>query len=211
MLNALRNCTAVSLLILSMLILSAAGVFACAESTPTPASTPSVTSTPEPTSPLTEEWSADGIIKAGEYQGFNTYNDYEIYWRSDEQYVYIGLKANTNGWVAVAIQPGSKMKDADMLLGFVEDDETTVQDLFSTGNFGPHLPDTELGGMDNILESGGKEENGFTTIEFKRALDTGDDYDIPLSEGINRIIWAFGSNDNPALKHSTRGYGEIEL
>ena len=205
--NKLRNCSTISLLTIFVSVLATAGLVACTE----PTSTPTVAPTSKPTQPPTEQWAADGEIKTGEYYGFNAYDDYEIYWRSDEQYVYIGLKANTNGWVAVAIQPGSRMKDADMLLGFIENGETTVHDQFSTGNFGPHLPDTELGGTEDILEYGGNEESGFTIIEFKRALDTGDKYDMPLSEGINKIIWAFGSSDNPALKHSARGYGEIEL
>ena len=111
----------------------------------------------------------------------------------------------------MAVQPGSQMKDADMVFGFVKDGETTVYDLFSTGSFGPHPPDTELGGTHDILEYGGKEEGGFTTIEFKRALDTGDEYDNPLFPGMNKIIWSYGSSDSLAIKHSTRGYGEINL
>jgi len=164
-----------------------------------------------PTPPLVEEWLADGIIKAREYHGSNVYGDYEIYWRSDEQYVYIGVRAKTNGWVSMAVQPGSRMKDADMVFGFVTDGEATVLDLFSTGDFGPHPPDTELGGTDDILEFGGKEEGRLTTIEFKRSLDTGDDYDIPLSQGVNQIIWAYGSGDKLTQKHTNRGYGEIKL
>lgn len=169
------------------------------------------TPTPMPTAPLVEEWSADGIIKVREYYDASPYGDYEIHWRSDEQYIYIGIGAKTNGWLAIAFQPGLRMKDADMVLGFVEDGEAIVYDLFSTGDFGPHLPDTELGGNHDILEFGGKEQGGYTIIEFKRALDTGDDYDNPLSEGVNKVIWAYGSQDELALKHIDRGYGEMNL
>jgi len=103
------------------------------------------------------------------------------------------------------------MKDADMIFGFVKDGKVEVYDLYSTENFGPHPPDTELGGTDDILEYSGKEEGGFTTIEFKRPLNTDDEFDIPISKGINKIIWAYGSNDSLTVKHSTRGYGEINL
>jgi len=121
------------------------------------------------------------------------------------------MKAKTGGYVSVAVQPGSRMKDADMVLGFVKDGETTVYDLFSTGDFGPHPPDTNLGGTDDILEFAGKEEGGFTTIEFKRAMDTGDKYDKPLVRGANKIIWAYGSSDSLSGRHSNRGYGEFTL
>ena len=177
----------------------------CAEETQPPSQTPM------PTPPLEEEWSSDGIIKAREYYGSNNYGDYTIHWRSDEQYVYIGMNAKTTGWIAMAVQPGSRMKDADMIFGFVKDGKVEVYDLYSTGNFGPHPPDTELGGTDDILVYGGKEEGGFTTIEFKRLLNTGDKYDISISKGVNKIIWAYGLNDSLTVKHSTRGYGEINL
>jgi hypothetical protein len=158
-----------------------------------------------------EEWSPDGIIKAGEYSGSNTYGDYTIHWRADEQFIYIGITAKTNGWVSMAIQPGSRMKNADMVLGFVKDGKAEVMDLYSTDDFGSHPTDTELGGTYDIMAIGGKEGGGFTTIEFKRSLTTGDNYDIPITEGVNKIIWSYGSSDNPTIKHSDRGYGEINL
>jgi len=186
--------------LLAILILSG-----CAEETQSPSQTPI------PTALLEEEWSADGIIRVREYHGSNNYGDYTIHWLSDEQYIYIGMTAKTNGWIAMAVQPGSRMKDADMVFGFVINGKVEVYDLYSTGNFGPHPPDAELGGTDDILVYGGKEEGGFTTIEFKRRLNTGDKYDISISKGVNKIIWAYGSNDSLAVKHSTRGYGEINL
>jgi hypothetical protein len=121
------------------------------------------------------------------------------------------MKAKTSGWVAMALQPGSKMKDADMVFAFVEDGKTVIFDLFNTGRFGPHPLDSELGGSEDIAEFGGREENGFTTIEFKRKLNTGDKYDHPFANGINKIIWAWDSNDTFSLKHSKRGYGEIDI
>ena len=84
-------------------------------------------------------------------------------------------------------------------------------DMFSTGDFGPHPPDVELGGEDDILLFGGEEEGGYTVIEVKRALDTGDKYDIPIVKGINKIIWAYGLDDTISMKHTVRGYGDTEI
>jgi hypothetical protein len=103
------------------------------------------------------------------------------------------------------------MKDADLVLGFVSDGETKVYDLFSTGDFGPHPEDTELGGTDDIIDFGGAEDEGYTTIEFQRALVTEDEYDNPLTSGTNAILWSYGSADELSLKHSIRGYGELDL
>ena len=172
---------------------------------------PKATTPSEAEKPPSEKWSADGTIDSKEYLGEMKYGNYEIHWVSDEHYAYIGIKAKTSGWVALGIQPGSRMKDADMIFGYVKDGTTTVSDQFSTGDYGPHSPDTELGGTNDILEFGGKEENGYTIIEFKRILNTGDEYDNQLSKGVNSIIWSYGPNDDLTLKHSNRGYGEIDL
>jgi hypothetical protein len=170
---------------------------------------------PEPSRPpapvTTTGVSMDGTISQGEYAEVVTHGSYEIHWTSDEQFIYIGLKARTSGWVSIGIQPGSKMKDSDMILGFVKDGEAIVYDLYSTGNFGPHPPDTELGGSNDILDFGGSEKEGYTIIEFKRELNTGDKYDIQFSKGKIKIIWAYGSGDNLDLKHSARGYGELDI
>jgi len=198
------------LAIVLVLVTALVSGFACGGGEPTATPTPTGTSTPTST-PTPVDWSADGIITDGEYSGTNTYGNYEIHWSSDEQYIYIGMKANTNGWVALGIQPGSRMKDADMIFGFVQDSETTVYDLFSTGDFGPHPPDTDLGGTYDVIESGGREQGGYTTIEFKRLLNTGDEYDNPLQSGVNKIIWSYGSADELSLQHTARGYGEIDL
>jgi hypothetical protein len=154
---------------------------------------------------------ADGIISNGEYSKSKNLGGFELNWHSDGQNIYFGIKAKTTGWISLGIQPGSKMKGADIVLGYVEGGKVYVSDHFSAGDFGPHKVDTEFGGNDNILEYGGSEQGEYTTIEFKRALNTGDQYDNALSPGIVDIIWAFGSDDKPAQKHITRGYGQIDL
>ncbi|UCC60801.1 MAG: hypothetical protein JSV02_02980 [Dehalococcoidia bacterium] len=171
----------------------------------------STPSTPAPSVPVTEEWVADGTISVGEYSNSQIHGNYEIHWKSDEEYIYAGMKARTGGYVSVGFQPGSRMKNADMVFGFIADGEVTIYDMYSTGDFGPHPPDTDLGGTFDIAEFGGKEEGSFTIIEFKRELATGDQYDNPLLSGVNKIIWSYGSSDSLTRQHSNRGYGEIEL
>ncbi|UCG55419.1 MAG: hypothetical protein JSV32_04250, partial [Dehalococcoidia bacterium] len=187
-------------LVISTLFIITLLFVACAKPAPTPVPTPT------PTMPKPEEvWLADGVIKVREYTANIQYGDYQIFWWSDDQYIYIGIRAETTGFVAVGIQPGSRMKNADMVFGFVKNGETNVYDMFSTGDFGPHQPDVKLGGTNDILEFACSEQDGFTTIEFKRPLDTGDDYDKPLSKGINKIIWSYGSVDELNRKHTNRG------
>ncbi|MBM3154668.1 MAG: hypothetical protein FJ008_04970 [Chloroflexi bacterium] len=193
-------------LFMGMLVLLAG---ACQQAAPAPAPKPAPA--PLPTPAPTSTWKADGVISPGEYAKLKNFGDYELNWASDGQNVYIGVKAKTTGWVALGIQPGSRMKGADIIIGYVKDGKATVADHFSAGDFGPHKADAEFGGVDNILEFGAKEEGEYTTIEFRRALNTGDKFDHPLSQGLNDIIWSYGSDDQPTLKHVNRGYGEIDL
>jgi hypothetical protein len=48
-------------------------------------------------------------------------------------------------------------------------------------------------------------------IEFRRALDTGDRFDVPLKKGTNKILWSFGTGDDITRQHAERGYGEISI
>jgi hypothetical protein len=161
--------------------------------------------------PTQEGWVADGVIGAGEYTGQASYGDYEIHWDSDGQYIYIGMKAEDSGWVAVGFQPGPLHRETDMVIGFVEGGRASVFDMFSSASLGPCATDSELGGSDDILEYGGREEGGYTVIEFKRLLSTGDSYDGELFSGANEIIWAHSPLDDPRLGHTRQGRGEIGL
>lgn len=176
---------------------------------PTPPSNPPPALVVTPATAM--KWVADGVISADEYPQIKTYGDFGISWSNDSDYIYIGMKAKTAGWVAVGFGPETLMKNADIVEGFVKDGTLTIADMFSTGEFGPHPPDTQLGGTDDILASAGKTANGDTVVEFKRKLDTGDKFDKPLVKGINKIIWAYANEPVLTLKHSSRGPGEIEL
>ncbi|MBN1298446.1 MAG: hypothetical protein JW997_02025 [Actinobacteria bacterium] len=154
---------------------------------------------------------ADGIISDEEYSGYSDMDGFEAYWASDSNNIYFAMKAKTVGYLAIGIQPGSMMKDADMVLGFVDSISVAIYDMYSTGNFGPHPPDIELGGKDDIIDFAGSEQNGYTIIEFKRLLSTGDKYDNDILTGANKIIWAYGNSDTPDGSHTKRGYGQIEI
>jgi hypothetical protein len=209
-------------LVLVALVLVVGLVAACPPATgdpvtPPPADDPPADDPPADDPPSDDppgvEWEADGVITPGEYTGVQIYGNYEIHWASDEEYIYVGMRAKIGGWVSVGFDatPGAGMADVDMVLGVVNGDEVTVSDEFGTGPT-THRPDTELGGTDDILEFGGVEQGGWTTIEFKRALDTGDPYDAVLTGGTITIIWAYSSSKSLTAYHSAnRGYGEITL
>ncbi len=158
--------------------------------------------------------SADGTVEAGEYEFSATFGggDFRLHWTIDGTTIHMAMVGKTTGWVAIGISPTNRMDEADMIFGWVEDGVAVVLDSWSLGPTGPHEKDTDLGGTDDLLSSGGREEGGRTTIEFSRKLSTGDDYDNPIpADGELDIIWAIGDTDSPSDQHSDLGYATINL
>ena len=163
------------------------------------------TTGPEPT--------LDGIVSEGEYDNMLSFDDgnHLLYWSYEGEKVKMAMKAKTTGWVAVGFSPTMRMKDADMIIGWVDENgDVHMIDAFSTGETGPHPPDASLGGTYDILEFGGSEAGGWTTIEFVRNKVTPDAYDREIKDDIT-IIWAYGSQDDPASAHSARGSGTLSV
>ncbi|AHF79811.1 DOMON domain-containing protein [Thermococcus paralvinellae] len=161
------------------------------------------------------EWKADGVISPNEYPHKQSLagGKFIVYWRNDGEYLYMALKGQTTGWVAIGFEPSNAMKDADIIFGWVKNGQVIVIDAYSTGTYGPHPPDEELGGTNDILEYAGKEEDEYTVIEFKRRLDTGDHYDKSLipSQKV-KFIFALADSDEFTQKHNIiRGSGELTL
>jgi hypothetical protein len=169
-------------------------------------------------SKATAVWKADGAIGEGEYthrmllesparQGYRG-GDLEVSWKNDAEFLYLGLNGSTDGWVAIGFEPQEWMKDADIILAYAENAKAVVLDEYCTGNYGPHVEDTMLGGTNDIIESGAMQRDGRTMIELKRRLSTGDKFDKAFKPGqAISIIWALSDKSDSSLKHNV-AYGE---
>lgn len=182
--------------------------------TPTPV-LPAATEAP-PTSVLPSQvmWNADGVIEADEYPHMIEVAGVEFHWAQDDENLYAAMAAETSGWVAVGFDPEVRMQGANYVVGYVKDGEVFVQDMFGVkpAGLGSHPPDEELGGSNDILEYAGLEEGKRTVIEFKIPLDSGDEYDKPLSLGASYdLIMAIGSGDDFDSPHVARGYGKMTV
>ena len=173
------------------------------------------TTAPEPTEATSGvTWQADGVIDEGEYPHVVEAAGVTFHWANDDQNLYAAMAAETSGWVSVGFDPEVRMQGANYVLGYVEDGEAFIQDMFGVkpAGMGSHPPDVELGGSDDILAYAGREESGVTVIEFKIPLDSGDEYDKPLSPGESYdLITAVGSGDDFDSIHVARGRGRITL
>ena len=166
----------------------------------------------------TEEWKADGIVGPGEYsrsvllqaparQGYSG-GELAVSWKNDKEHLYLALNGSTDAWLSIGFDPLEWMNNADIILASVQGGKAVVLDEYCTGNYGPHIEDTMLGGSDDILEAGGSKSAGRTIIELKRRLDTGDRFDKAFSPGgAVSMIWALSSNPDISLKHNI-AYGE---
>ena len=145
-----------------------------------------------------------------EYANEVSLGTYRLFWSGTADTIRIAMQADTQSWVAIGFQPGSRMKNADMVFGMMADSEAVVLDQYSTGDFGPHSADVQQGGTDDLLSFAGLRTSSMTTFEFERRLDTGDSRDVPLQLGVPiQVIWAYGSSDSEGVQHSTRGYAEL--
>jgi len=198
-----------SKLILFFSIVLAAFFAGCAEQ---PGETGSEASPESSLQTVTAEWAADGVISEGEYAQRMPLSKgvFEVCWKNDAETLYMAIKGETEGWVGVGFEPEVWMKDADMIIGWVDEGNVSAIDAYSTGNYGPHPPDIDLGGTDDLLEFGGSEKDGFTVIEFKRRMDTGDEFDKPFEPGETvDMIWGISDRDDPEVRHREDGEGEL--
>lgn len=201
-----------------ILILLALGLVAAFSGCIQPQSGPAVKQTT-----ASAEWKPDGVVSPNEYArsmilhgpASNGYSGgvLEVSWKNDAEYLYMALNGSTRGWISIGFEPTEWMKDADIVMGTVQNGKAVLLDEYCTGNYGPHENDTELGGTYDILESGGSEFGQNTVIEFKRKMNTTDRFDKAFIPGqAVSIIWAMADQTSNEIKHNVaKGEGILIL
>ena len=171
----------------------------------------------------TAEWKPDGMVSPNEYARSMTLhgpasNGYsggvlEISWKNDAEYLYMALNGSTRGWISIGFEPTEWMKDADIVMGSVQNGRATISDEYCTGNYGPHENDTTLGGTYDILQFGGGASGQNTVLEFKRKMNTTDGFDKAFVSGQSvSMIWALADRTSDEDKHNVaKGEGILNL
>jgi hypothetical protein len=142
-----------------------------------------------------------------------SFGDVQVDWMVEGRDLRVRIAAPTTGWVAIGFEPSSAMKDANMIIGHVDGGNADVEDHFGTRRTA-HASDESLGGSRDVTEVSGTEEDGQTTLRFTIPLDSGDEYDQPLSPGsTHTAIFAYGPDgaDDYTTYHAARGSLEIDL
>ncbi|MEN8615312.1 DOMON domain-containing protein [Dehalogenimonas sp. THU2] len=170
--------------------------------------------------PGSVDWKADGKIESGEYENSESSNSgFQVFWRTDSQFVYLGFSAPTEGWVAISFIDDLRSGGMDTIAGYADvAAQGHIFDLWSaTQPNGVSQNDDQQGGQLSLLDWAvlttvdDEDETTSTVVEFRRRITTGDAYDIQLLPGPNLFIWSFGTTDDIKTSPSDKGYGVIEL
>lgn len=125
----------------------------------------------------------------------------------------VELSGPTTGWVAVGFDPTSAMLDANIIIGYVASGVPSIRDDYGVASTS-HAADTLLGGSHDLTIDGGTENGGVTEIMFTIPLDSGDQYDKPLSAGSTYpVILARSADgqDDFSAPHAVATTAEIEI
>lgn len=151
-------------------------------------------------------------LSAMDYQHKLELKDMQFSWSIDGDQIMVELSAKTTGWVAIGFDPEKAMQGADVIIGAVKNGKVRIEDHYGDRKRG-HSPDKKLGGESNVINPGGSETDGVTTISFTLKLDSGDKYDKPVqASGMSKIMFAYGAGkDSFKTRHPYRTIYEIDL
>ncbi len=156
-------------------------------------------------------WAADGVISDGEYPHQTSIVGVDIYWRNDAEYLYLAASTKTTAWIAIGLEPDDRMMGANIIIGAVVDGKAVIDDQYGTAQTA-HDADANLGGKNDIVKSAASLADNIMLWEVQIPLDSGDQYDKPLSAGQSvHVIVATGSSSSFSSPHSSRGSGQIKL
>jgi hypothetical protein len=159
------------------------------------------------------EASGDETAGGGDGVGSITVGDFSMEWSVEGNSLSVTASAPTTGWIAVGFEPSAAMKDADIVIGYVEDGQVFISDDWGDGHIS-HSPDTELGGTSDVTGVSGTETDGRTEISFSIPMSSGDAYDKVLQQGSTiKMILAYGPDDADDFQgyHAWADTIELEL
>ncbi len=135
-----------------------------------------------------------------------------IYLAYDEEYMYVLMEAEAEGWLSVGInQSGGGMNGANMILGYLtEEGEPAFRDDVGRGHAHSEADVTA------ISQPYFERSNGITILEFAYPLSFPADEgynveEIMPGESYSLILGLHQSSDNIDSKHSTRGMADFTV
>ncbi|CAD6196909.1 unnamed protein product [Caenorhabditis auriculariae] len=100
-------------------------------------------------------------------------------------------------------QQNHPMYCTDMVVGMVTGGKARVKDFFSPSKATPR-PDSFFGGSDSLTSAAAFQQDGVTTIVFRKKLQATEKWDSSIINGPMTVIWAKGADANH-YQHTTGG------
>jgi len=134
--------------------------------------------------------------------------DFIIVWELNEALgeIRIEMKGRTTGWISMGFADKSTMNAADYYTGSVVKGKVTLLDTWSVGK---DLPPNDK--IQSALVTGFSQDTSYTTIQFKRKLNTNDKQDWELTNTDLTMMWALAPTARFAQKHSKYGSVRVNL
>jgi hypothetical protein len=101
----------------------------------------------------------------------------------------------TSGWASVGFEASNMMKDANIIIGYVDAaGQGKIRDDFGDSKKS-HKSDEALGGKSDVTLVSATQAGGKTTLEFTIPLVSGDAFDAPLASGkLTHVILGCGKD-----------------
>ncbi|XP_062516164.1 DBH-like monooxygenase protein 1 homolog [Corticium candelabrum] len=138
--------------------------------------------------------------------------NYLLCWTVDwhHKVITFAAKVATTGWFGFGISQKGYMPNSDVLIGWVKDGKGFLQDRFA---FDRSLP--PLDPIQNVRLISAREEDGTTTLEFRRKLEACERRDHSIEKGTTRIIFSYNPHDpeseDALSKHTIAGRVSVSL
>ncbi|XP_031554371.1 DBH-like monooxygenase protein 2 homolog [Actinia tenebrosa] len=138
-------------------------------------------------------------------------SDCMLYWTYDktDSTISFAAKARTSGWVGLGFT--SKIDNTttyDVVRGS-DDDLTKKKEIYDFHAVGKQTPVNDT--QQNLIEKSVAENNYYTTIKFKRALDTKDSNDTVIKPGPMIVVWSYGNIEELESTYKEMGYKTVTL
>jgi hypothetical protein len=157
------------------------------------------------------------VLLAGVCVSLKTYDnkkivgEVELHWTIAGQFIHLGLKAKTTGWIGFGIgeDTSGSMPGADFLIGQVVNGVPSVNDYHAEDSVTPTKD-----ALNHWKLLAGAESGGYTEIEVQRYLDTKDDQDRPIYNAkhlFNNILTATGSSDTLSQHSGTQKTSRVSF
>jgi len=147
--------------------------------------------------------SADLAIEHSFFAALDEDQNVKLYWNvsTESKEINFTVEAKTTGWIGFGISSGQgKMKEADIVIGWVKDGKAYFKDRHADGYVMPAVDSQQNYHLISLTEDSGK-----TAMKFSRKFDTCDSEDNKIEAGTTKVIYAYNPDD-PSSENSIPGH-----